>query len=107
MAGYAVINNRPRVLFEDHSLVATSTPVVSGFLRLNKTTIIMTKTHTTGTYAIDIAWSMDGTTVAFNETNILSSNNTPVSKTALAPYARFTITATGSNFTAHQTTVMI
>lgn len=107
MPVWAMLRDKPRVLYEDHSLVATGAPVNSGFLKLNKTTVTMTKTHTTGTYQIDIAWSMDGTNTAFTETNILTANNTPVTKTALAPWAKFTITATVSNFTVHQTTVMI
>lgn len=106
MAGYAVINNRPRVLFEDHSAVTTSTPVVSGFLKLNKTTFILTKTNGGGTYGLALDWSMDGTNVVFATTSA-PSNNTPTTISALAPYVRFTVSASGSNLSAHQTTLMI
>jgi hypothetical protein len=106
MAGYDVVNTRPRVLFEDHSLVATGTPVVSGFLRMTARTFVVTKKHTTGTYAMTLDWSMDGTNVVFTTTPSLS-DNTPLTVNALAPYVRITITATVSNFTVHQTTVMI
>ena len=106
MPGYAVINNRPRVLFEDHSLVATGTPVVGSYLKLNKTSFVVTKKHTTGTYTMTLDWSMDGTTGVFTTTPTLT-DNTPLTVSALAPYVRVTITATVSNFTVHQTTVMI
>jgi hypothetical protein len=106
MAVYDRELTRPTVIFQNASLVAVGTPVVSAFIRMISRTITLVKTHTTGTYAIDIAWSNDGTNVTFTETNILATNNVPVAKTALGPYARFTITATGSNFTVHQTNVM-
>ena len=106
MPGYQVINTRPRVAFEDHSLVAVGTPVVSNFLKLNKTSFVVTKKHTTGTYAMTLDWSMDGSTVVFTTTPTLT-DNTPLTVSALAPWVRVTITATVSNFTVHQTTVMI
>lgn len=106
MPGYDVINTRLRVLFEDHSLVATGTPVVGSYTKLNKTSFVVTKKHTTGTYAMTLDWSMDGTTGVFQTTPSLS-DNTPLTVNALAPYVRVTITASGSNFTVHQTTVMI
>lgn len=106
MPGYDVVNNRPRVLFEDHSLVATGTPVVSAYFKLNKTSFIVTKKHTTGTYAMTLDWSMDGTNSVFQTTPSLT-DNTPLTVSALAPYVKITITASVSNFTVHQTTVMI
>lgn len=106
MAGYEKELSRPTIMFQSSALVAVGTPVVSAFIRMTSRTITLVKTHTTGTYTIDIAWSNDGTNVAFTEANVLATNNVPVAKTCLGPYARFTITATGSNFTVHQTNVM-
>lgn len=105
MAGYVRELARATVLYEDHSLVPTATPVVTGFMRLPAKTFTVTKTHTTGTYAMTLAWSMDGTNVAFTTTPSLT-NNTPLAVTALAPYVRITITASAADFTVHQTTVM-
>jgi hypothetical protein len=105
MAGYTKELNRARVLYEDHSLVATGTPVVSAWFRLPAKSFTITKKHTTGTYAMTLDWSMDGTNVAFTTTPSLS-DNTPLAVTAAAPYVRITITATVANFTVHQTTVM-
>lgn len=106
MPSWATIRDRPRQLFEDHSLVPTSTPVVGTYSKLNKTTFTLTKTHTTGTYTATFDWSIDGSTSIFQTTSS-PANNTPTTITALAPYVRVTITATVSNFTAHQTLVMI
>lgn len=106
MAGYEKELARPTVIYQSSALVAVGTPVVSAFIRMVSRTITLVKTHTTGTYTIDIAWSNDGTNTTFTETNILATNNIPVAKTALGPYAKFTITAAGSNFTVHQTNVM-
>ena len=106
MPGYAVINTRPRVLFSDSSNVATGTPVVGSYTKLNKTSFILTKTNGGGTYGLTMDWSMDGTTGVFQTTSA-PANNTPTTISALAPYVRFTITATSSNLSAHQTTVMI
>lgn len=105
MAVYAKELLRPTTLYSNASLVATGTPVVSGFIRLPRRDMTITKAHTTGTYAMTLAWSMDGTNVAFTTTPTLS-DNTPLLVTALAPYVRITITATVSSFTVHQTTVM-
>lgn len=105
MAVYAKELTRPVTLFQNASNVAVGTPVVSSFIRLPRRDVTITKTSTTGTYTMTLDWSMDGTNVAFTTTPSLS-NNTPLAATALTPYVRITITATGSNFTAHQTTVM-
>lgn len=106
MPSWAVVRDRPRVLFEDHSNVTTGSPVVSGFLKLNKTSFILTKTNGGGTYGMTFDWSMDGTTGVFQTTSA-PANNTPTTISALAPYVRATISATGSNLSAHQTTLMI
>jgi len=105
MAGYTKELNRATVLYQNASLVATGVPVVSAFLRLPAKTFTVTKKHTTGTYAMTLDWSMDGTNVVFTTTPSLT-DNTPLAVTALAPYVRITITATVANFTVHQTTVM-
>lgn len=106
MPSWSMVRDRPRVLYEDHSLVATGSPVNSGYLKLNKTSFIVTKKHTTGTYAMTLDWSMDGSASAFQTTPSLT-DNTPLTVSALAPYVKITITATAANFTVHQTTVMI
>lgn len=106
MPVWAVVRDRPRVLFEDHSNVAVGTPVVGTFQKLNKTSFILTKTHTTGTYTATFDWSLDGTTVVFTTTSS-PVNNTPTTISAEAPWVRVTITATVSNFTQHETVVMI
>lgn len=105
MAVYAKELAKSRVAYEDHSLVATGTPVVSSYIRLLTKSVTVTKKHTTGTYALTIDWSMDGANSAF-QTAPSMVDNTPQTLQALAPYARFTITATVSSFTVHQTTVM-
>jgi hypothetical protein len=105
MAVYARELNRARVLYEDHTLITSGASVNSGFMRLPAKTVTVTKAHTTGTYALSIAWSMDGTNTAFTTTPTMV-DNTPQTLTALAPYAKFTISATVSNFTVHQTTIM-
>lgn len=105
MAGYTKELSRATVLYQNATLVATGTPVVSAWFRLPAKTFTVTKTHTTGTYAMTLDWSMDGTNVAFTTTPSLT-NNTPLEVVSLAPYVRITITATVSNFTVHQTTVM-
>jgi len=106
MPGYAVINTRPRVLFSDNSNVAVGTPVVSSYTKLNKTSFILTKTNGGGTYGMTLDWSMDGSTGVFQTTSA-PANNTPTTISALCPYVRFTISATGSNLSSHQTTLMI
>src|SRR6185369_17328834 len=102
MPSWAVVRDRPRQLFEDHSNVTTASPVVGVYQKLNKTTFTLTKTHTTGTYTATFDWSLDGTNGVFQTTSS-PSNNTPTTITALAPYVRVTVAASGSNFTAHQT----
>lgn len=99
---------RATILFSDSSLVAVGTPVVSAWFRLPRRDFTITKNHTTGTYAMTLDWSTeaDGTPLVFTTTPTLT-NNTPLLVTALAPYVRFTITATVSNFTVHQTLVML
>jgi len=106
MPVYEKVLASPTIMFGSSALVAVGTPVVSAFIKMISRKITLVKTHTTGTYTIDIAWSNDGTNVVFTETNILATNNVPVEKTVLAPFARFTITAGTSNFTVHQTNVM-
>lgn len=106
MPSWATVRDRPRQLFEDHSNVTTSTPVVGTYQKLNKTSFILTKTHTTGTYTATFDWSIDGTTGIFQTTSS-PANNTPTTINALAPYVRVTVSATAANFTAHQTLVMI
>jgi hypothetical protein len=105
MAVYAKELTRARVLYEDHTLIAASASVNSGFIRLPAKTVTVTKVHTTGTYALSIAWSMDSTNTAFTTTPTMV-DNTPQTLTALAPYAKFTITCTVTQFTVHQTTIM-
>lgn len=105
MAGYTKELARATVLYQNATLVASGASVNSGFLRLPAKTFTVTKTHTTGTYAMTLDWSMDGTNIAFTTTPSLT-NNTPLAVTALAPYVRITIAATVSSFTVHQTTVM-
>jgi hypothetical protein len=105
MAVYAKELVRPVTLYSNSTLVASGSSVNSGFIRLPRRDVTVTKTHTTGTYTMTVDWSMDGTNVAFTTTPSLS-NNTPSTLTALAPYARFTIAATVAAFTVHQTTVM-
>jgi hypothetical protein len=103
---WAVVRDRPRVLFEDHSNVTTSTPVVGTYQKLNKVSFILTKTHTTGTYTATFDWSLDGSTSIFQTTSS-PANNTPTTISAEAPWVRVTISASVSNFTAHETVVMI
>ena len=105
MAVYAKELTRPVVLYQNATLVDSGNSVNSGFIRLPRRDVTVTKTHTTGTYAMTIDWSMDGTNTAFTTTPSLT-NNTPSNLTALAPYAKFTIAATVAAFTVHQTTVM-
>lgn len=106
MPVYASVLGKPRVLYTDSTLIVSGNSVNSGFLKMTAKTIQLVKTHTTGTYNINIDWSMDGSTVAFTETNILTANNTPVTKNVLAPYAKFTISASAANFTVHTTSIM-
>ena|SRR5215831_1827644 len=106
MPSWAIVRDRPRQLFEDHSNVTTSTPVVGSYNKLNKTSFTLTKTHTTGTYTATFDWSIDGSTSIFQTTSS-PSNNTPTPITVLAPYVRVTISASSANFTSHQTLVMI
>lgn len=105
MAGYTKELSRPTVVYQNATLVASGASVNSGFLRLPTRAVTVTKTHTTGTYALTIDWSMDGTNVAFTTTPTMV-NNTPQTFDALAPYAKFTIAASVASFTVHQTTVM-
>lgn len=105
MAGYTKELNRARVLYEDHTLLASAS-VNSGFIRLPAKAVTITKTHTTGVYQLDIIWSMDGVATAFTQTNVTLTNNTPLAVTALAPWAKFTISAVATTFTVHQTTIM-
>ena len=106
MPSWAMLRDRPRVLFEDHSNVTTGSPVVGSYTKLNKTSFTLTKTHTTGTYTATFDWSIDGSTSIFQTTSS-PANNTPTTITTLAPYVRVTISASVSNFTQHETVVMI
>lgn len=105
MAVYAKELTRPVVLYQNATLIAAAASVNSGFLKLTRRDVTVTKTHTTGTYTMTVDWSMDGTNTAFTTTPSLS-NNTPSTLTALAPWAKFTIACTVTTFTVHQTTVM-
>ncbi len=104
MSGYTRELARNRVLYENHTLLNAGSEN-SGFIRLPAKEVTITKVHTTGTYAISIAWSMDGTNTIFT-TGPTMVDNVPQTFTALAPYAKFTITASIAQFTVHQTTVM-
>jgi len=106
MAVYAKELTRATTLYQSSALVAVGTPVVSQWFRLPRRDMTITKKHTTGTYAMTLDWSMDGVTVNFTTTPTLV-DNTPLLVTAASPYVRITITATVSNFTVHQTTVML
>lgn len=103
MPGYTKLFATPRVLFENHTLL-NGASADSGYVKLGKDTIVLMKTSTTGTYTFTIDWSLDGTTSAMQETVVLT-NVTPVTKTAVAPYAKFTVTNSVSAFTVHQTIV--
>jgi hypothetical protein len=103
MASWNKEASRVHVLFENHTLLNAAS-ADSGYVKLTDNTIVIIKTHTTGTYAFTIDWSLDGTTSAIQETVTLT-NLTPVTKTAVAPYAKFTVTASVSQFTVHQTIV--
>lgn len=105
MSGYTKELSRPTTMYQNATLIVSGNSVNSGFLRWPLQKMLITKTHTTGTYAMTLDWSMDGTNVAFTTTPALS-NNTPVSQDVLAPYVKITIAATVANFTVHQTTVM-
>jgi hypothetical protein len=105
MAGYTKELSRPTVVYQDATLVASGASVNSGFRRWPTKKLLITKTHTTGTYAMTLDWSMDGTNTHFTTTPSLS-NNTPVSQDVLAPWVKITIAATVASFTVHQTTVM-
>lgn len=105
MAVYAKELARANTIYSSAALVAVGTPVVSSFIKLPRRDVTITKVHTTGTYAITLAWSMDGTNVAFTTTPTMV-DNVPQTLNALAPWLRVTITATGAGFTVHQTTVM-
>lgn len=105
MAGYTRELARNRVLYEDHTLIAAAGSVNSGFMRLPAKSVTITKVHTTGVYAISLAWSMDGTNTAFTTVPTMV-DSTPQTLTALAPWLKATITCTGAQFTVHQTTIM-
>jgi hypothetical protein len=105
MAVYAKELTRAAVIYSNATLIVAGNSVNSGFIRLPRRDVTVTKTHTTGTYGISIDWSMDGTNVAFTTTPTMV-NNVPQTLTALAPYAKFTISCTGTTFTVHQTTIM-
>jgi hypothetical protein len=105
MAVYAKELTRPVTLYSNATLVASGASVNSGFIRLPRRDVTITKTHTTGTYTMTLDWSMDGTNVAFTETQALT-NNVPVNRVALTPWLKVTIAATVASFTVHQTTVM-
>lgn len=103
MPGYTKLFATPRVLFANSTLL-NATSADSGYVKLGKDTIVLMKTSTTGTYTFTIDWSLDGTNSAIQETVALT-NATPVTKTAVAPYAKFTVTNTVAQFTVHQTIV--
>jgi len=105
MATYAKELARPITLYSNATLVTSGSSVNSGYIKLPKMTVIVSKKHTTGTYTMTIDWSNDGTTSLYQTTPTLT-DNTPLSITALAPYAKFTIAATVATFTVHQTNVM-
>lgn len=105
MSGYTRELSRPVTLYQNATLIASGNSVNSGFIRPTRRDITITKNHTTGTYAMTLEWSMDGTNVAFTTTPSLT-NNTPSVVTCLAPYVKITIAATVAQFTVHQTTVM-
>lgn len=106
MAGYTKELSRAAVLYQNSTLVASGNSVNSGFIRLPRRDMTITKKHTTGTYTMTLDWSMDGTNVAFTTTPVLV-DNTPLTVVALAPYVRVSIAATVLSFTVHQTTVML
>lgn len=103
MSGYVKELSRVRVVYENSTLLNVASEN-SGYLRMYKDAIVIVKKHTTGTYAFTIDWSLDGTTSAITEVVSLT-DNTPVTKTCSAPYAKFTITGSVSQFTVHQTIV--
>lgn len=104
MAGWARELARNRVLYENHTLLNVASEN-SGFIRLPAKSVTITKVHTTGTYALAIIWSMDGVATAFTTTPTMV-DNVPQTLTALAPYAKFTVTGSIAQFTVHQTTIM-
>jgi hypothetical protein len=106
MAVYTKELNRAKVLYEDHTLIAASASVNSGFMRLPARSVTITKKHTTGTYALTMEWSMDGTNTAFTVVPTMV-DNVQQTFTALAPYLKVTIACTVTQFTVHQTTVMV
>lgn len=112
MAGYAVINTRPRILFQDSSAVPVGVPVVSSFIKLNKTTFLITKKNSVvGNYTLTLDWSIDGSTVVFTANYTSASTpalaeSTPLTIGALAPYVRATITAANATLASHQTLIM-
>jgi hypothetical protein len=92
-------------IYEDGSLVATTTPSVSGWELVEQfESLRIVKTHTTGTYALTIEWSDDGVTPDVTET-VTVVNNDAVDQPVASRFARFTVTATVANFTAHRTTI--
>lgn len=103
MAVYEKEKDRVHVLFENHTLL-NATSADSGYVKLGRNTIVILKKHTTGTYAFTIDWSLDGTTSLIQETVTLV-DFIATTKTAVAPYAKFTVTASVSAFTVHQTIV--
>ena len=92
-------------IYEDGTLVPTATPSVSGWERVDQfESLRIIKTHTTGTYALTIEWSDDGVTADVTET-VTVVNNDAVDQPVASTYARFTVTATVANFTAHKTSI--
>jgi hypothetical protein len=92
-------------VWEDGTLVTTATPVVSPWKNVEGyDTLRVVKSHVTGTYALDVDWSNDGLTVDVNE-SIAAVNNDAVDQPVANKFARFRITATVANFTAHRTDI--
>lgn len=97
------------IAWNDATLVAFGANVASSFVNLlYYEDMLVGRTATGGTYAFEIDWSADGTTVLITEVFVVANNTTLRIPTA-APYARFRVKNTDGavNFSAHRTFVTL
>lgn len=104
-----MVNPGPHLAFTDGTLLAANSEQVSGWLEVGgHENIRIGKTSTGGTYALEIDWGRDETTVDWTETVVVPEGGT-VSVDIPAPFARIRVSNTDgvAAFSAHRTNVML
>lgn len=107
MPGVTYVRSQCVSLYSSTALVAGLANVASSYLDVrNFGELAIMRTSTTGTYAFEIDWSLDGTNAILTET-ITTTDKVSQRKPVMAPYAKIRVKNTHATdaFTAHYTSV--